>query len=49
MKGAQFCRECGCRFPPMIGEGHCKRPLMGRWSWLWCWSKWSFSLWWRRM
>lgn len=41
MKGAQFCRECGCCFPPRIGEGSCKRP-----GWFVCWLKWTFRLWW---
>lgn len=32
--GAQFCRECGCRFPPRRGEGRCR-------SWWRCWLIWT--------
>lgn len=49
MRGAQFCRECGCRFPPKVGEGHCAWPrgvpFRGN-RWLWCWLKWTCFLWW---
>ena len=32
--GAEFCRECGCRFPPKHREGRCN-------LWWLCWLWWS--------
>ena len=32
--GADFCRECGCNFPPKYGEGRCR-------DWWRCWVRWT--------
>ena len=41
---AQFCRECGCRFPPKDGEGRCGPQ---QWRWLVCWLHWSWKALWK--